>query len=68
MEEEINWQLASNSQLEQECKRLQQEFDGKKESMKEAIDVIESLNEEIHTLSTKYNELKKILDKRQGKI
>lgn len=57
---ETNWELASNTQLQEECKRLENEFN-------EYQAVMRQTHEKMTELSRQYVELKKILDKRLGK-
>lgn len=67
MEENINWQLASNSQLKEECERLEKEFNETQEELKTYVAKIEEFNETLTKLSKQYVNLKNILNKREGK-
>lgn len=58
--EEIDWNAASNSQLEEECARLEKDFNEQQEKMI-------NIHRNLLTLSEKYNKLTEILDKRHGK-
>lgn len=58
--EKKNWNLASNSQLQEECEHLQSEYSQKQILMKQTY-------EEMHLLSEQYVQIKSILEKRQGK-
>lgn len=58
--ENKNWNLASNTQLQEECKRLQSDYTQKQLLMKQTY-------EEMHSLSEQYINIKSILEKRQGK-
>lgn len=58
--DDINWNLASNTQLKEECDRLEKEF-------KEKQKLMENTHKQMVELSKQYVEVKKILDKRQGK-
>ena len=44
MEDNINWQLASNSQLKEECERLEKEFNETQEELKTYVSKIEEFN------------------------
>lgn len=57
---ERNWNIASNTQLEEECKRLEKEFEENKKNMSK-------LHEQMVSLSEQYCEVKEILNKRQGR-
>lgn len=67
MEEEINWKLASNSQLKEECERLEKEFAEKQEILKETVNKIDELNTSLTQLSKQYVEITDIIKKRGGK-
>ena len=67
MEEEKNWNMASNSQLKEECERLEKDFSEKQELLREGMEKIEELNNYLIELSREYNEVKKILNKREGR-
>ena len=67
MEEEINWKLASNSQLKEECERLEKEFAEKQEILKETVNKIDELNTSLTQLSKQYIEITDIIKKREGK-
>lgn len=58
--EETNWNIASNTQLEEEINRLVNVYEEKKNVMLE-------IHNEMVELSNKYNELSEILNKRKGK-
>ena len=65
--EETNWNLASNSQLKEECERLEKIFKEKQDNIKEFVGKIDSINSKLVELSKKYLEIKDILNKREGK-
>jgi chromosome segregation ATPase len=67
MEENFNWNLASNSQLKKECERLEKEFSTLQTELKEYVNKIDSLNTNLVDMSKKYREIKEILNKREGK-
>ena len=67
MEEDFNWQLASNSQLKEECERLEKEFNEGQEKLKEVVNAVDLINESLIELSKRYREIKEILNKREGK-
>lgn len=67
MEENFNWNLASNAQLKEECERLENEFSEKQQKMKDAVKEIDDLNESLKELSRQYVDIKNILNKREGK-
>lgn len=67
MEENFNWNLASNVQLKEECERLESEFSEKQQKMKDAVKEIDDLNESLKELSRQYVDIKNILNKREGK-
>ena len=67
MEEDFNWQLASNSQLKEECERLEKEFNEGQEKLKEVVNAVDLINESLIDLSKRYREIKEILNKREGK-
>lgn len=67
MEENFNWNLASNAQLKEECERLESEFSEKQQKMKDAVKEIDDLNESLKELSRQYVDIKNILNKREGK-
>ena len=65
--DEHNWNMASNSQLKEELNRLDNEFNSRQTEMEEVVSKIDVLHEEMNDLSKSYIEIKKILDKREGK-
>lgn len=65
--EETNWNLISNKELKEECERLEKEFVEKQEIMKDLVSKIEELDTNLTELSKNYVEIKKILNKREGK-
>lgn len=65
--DENNWNMASNSQLKEELNRLDNEFNARQTEMEEVVSKIDVLHEEMNNLSKSYIEIKKILDKREGK-
>jgi len=67
MDNDFNWKLASNSQLKEECERLEKEFVEKQQEMRQHAEIIDALNETMIELSKQYVVVKDILDKRQGK-
>ena len=67
MEENFNWQLASNSQLKEECERLEKEFKEKQDEMREMVKKFDEISETMTKLSKEYVKIKEILDKREGK-
>ena len=66
-EETRDWKIASNTELKDECERLETIFADKQKEMKECVEKIEELNKYMTELSTKYNEVRTILNKREGK-
>lgn len=62
--EENNWELASNSQLKEECERLTKDFEECKAVLLEALTKIEELREGMILMSEKYNKLQIILKRR----
>lgn len=62
-----NWNLESNIQLKEKLEGLQKTFSVKQNELKDCIDKIDKLNTELRDLSKKYNEIKTILNKREGK-
>lgn len=67
MEENINWNMASNSQLKEECERLEKEFNENQALLKEGVEKIGELNAYLKQISQQYVEIKQILNKREGK-
>lgn len=67
MEEILNWKLASNSQLKEECARLEKEFEAKQNELREIVNKVDELNASLVEMSKQYRELKEILNKREGK-
>jgi wobble nucleotide-excising tRNase len=67
MEENFNWNLASNAQLKEECERLEKEFGEKQKELGGLVSKIDEFNEILFNMSKKYRELKEILNKREGK-
>jgi chromosome condensin MukBEF ATPase and DNA-binding subunit MukB len=67
MEENFNWNLASNSQLKEECERLEKEFIIKQKELGNFVSKIDEYNEVLVNLSKQYREIKEILNKREGK-
>ena len=65
--DENKWNMASNSQLKEELNRLDNEFNARQTEMEEIVSKIDVLHEEMNNLSKSYIEIKKILDKREGK-
>jgi len=65
--EEINWNLASNSQLKEESERLAKNFEEKKQQVGNLISQLETLDKEMNELSKQYMSIKKIINKREGK-
>ena len=65
--EEINWNLASNSQLKEESERLTKNFEEKKQQVGNLISQLETLDKEMNELSKQYMSIKKIINKREGK-
>ena len=65
--DENNWNMASNSQLKEELNRLDNEFNARQTEMEEIVSKIDVLHKEMNNLSKSYIEIKKILDKREGK-
>lgn len=67
MEDEKDWKIASNTELSEECERLESIFTEKQNEMKQHVEAIQKLNEEMNSLSTNYLEVRTILNKRIGK-
>lgn len=67
MDENFNWNLASNAQLKEECEHLEIEFAERQEELAIAVNKIDELNETLVNLSKKYRQVKEILNKREGK-
>lgn len=65
---EIDWNMASNSQIKEELKRLDTEFKEKQNTVKDLVAKIEDLDEEMHNISKSYVDIQKILYKREGRI
>lgn len=59
-EEKVNWNMASNSRLQEECDNLTKKYEKERAKMIKAHEVMVKLSQE-------YVEVKGILDKRQGK-
>ena len=59
-EEKINWNMVSNSRLQEECDNLIKKYEKERAKMIKAHEVMVKLSQE-------YVEVKGILDKRQGK-
>ncbi len=66
-QEQINWQMASNSQLKEELNRLDTEFGEKQSELKNIVSKIDELHNELNNLSKTYNVINNILYKREGK-
>lgn len=64
---EIDWNMASNSQIKEELKRLDTEFKEKQNTVKDLVAKIEDLDEEMHNISKSYVDIQKILYKREGR-
>lgn len=56
----MDWNSASNSEMENELKRLDELFEEKKKIMMD-------LHNEMVEMSAEYNEINEILEKRRGK-
>lgn len=67
MDENFNWNLASNAQLKEECERLETEFKKKQEELGGLVSKIDEYNTVLVNLSKQYREVKEILNKREGK-
>ena len=67
IDEDINWKLASNKQLKEECGRLENEFQEKQSELNKIVGTIDEINETLVEISKKYKELKSILNMREGK-
>ena len=67
MEENFNWNLASNAQLKEECERLKKEFVRNQEELGKVVSKIDEYNEVLVDLSKQYRQVKEILNKREGK-
>ncbi len=67
MDNDFNWKLASNKQLKEECERLEIEFKEKQNELGKYVSKIDEFNETLSKLSQQYVDLKKILNKREGK-
>lgn len=68
MEDNINWNLASNTQLKEECERLERDFETRQTELKDLVEKIDTLNNLLVEMSKSYNNVKNILNKREGKI
>lgn len=66
-EEKVNWNFASNTELNEKCTALEKLFSEKQQEMSEHVNSIEKLNDEMIQLSSEYIEIKAILNKREGK-
>lgn len=64
---ETNWNMASNAQLKEELERLEKLFNAKQKEMEKIVSEIDVLHNDMNNLSKSYVEIKKILDKREGK-
>lgn len=64
---ETNWNMASNAQLKEELERLDKLFNAKQKEMEKIVSEIDVLHNDMNNLSKSYVEIKKILDKREGK-
>ena len=67
MEDNLNWKLASNSQLKEECSRLEKEFEAKQNELRKIVNTVDELNNSLVEMSRQYREIKEILNKREGK-
>lgn len=67
MEENINWNLASNAQLKEECEHLEKEFVKNQEKLGKIVSKIDEYNNVLNELSKQYRVVKDILNKREGK-
>jgi len=67
MEENFNWNLASNAQLKEECERLEKEFAQNQEELGKIVSKIDEYNVVLTDLSKQYIQVKEILNKREGK-
>ena len=65
--EEIDWNMASNSQMKEELQRLKDEFNKKQDEMKNLVAQMDVLHIELDNISKNYVEITKILNKREGK-
>ena len=63
----INWNMATNSQLRQECKSLEDEFGTLQDTLRQIVERIDEINGRLNELSYEYITIKEILDKREGK-
>jgi len=64
---ETNWNMASNAQLKEELERLEKLFNAKQKEMEKIVSEIDILHNDMNNLSKSYVEIKKILNKREGK-
>lgn len=64
---ETNWNMASNAQLKEELERLEKLFNAKQKEMEKIVSEIDVLHNDMNNLSKSYVEIKKILNKREGK-
>ena len=64
---ETNWNMASNAQLKEELERLEKLFNTKQKEMEKIVSEIDILHNDMNNLSKSYVEIKKILNKREGK-
>lgn len=63
----INWNMATNLQLRQECKSLEDEFGTLQDTLRQIVERIDEINGRLNELSYEYITIKEILDKREGK-
>lgn len=67
MEENINWNLSSNTELKEKIESLEKEFAEKQAELKTIVQRVEELNNSMIELSKEYNKVVEILNKREGR-
>ena len=67
MEENINWNLSSNTELKEKIESLEKEFAEKQAELKTIVQRVEELNNSMVELSKEYNKIVEILNKREGR-
>lgn len=67
MEENINWNLSSNTELKEKIESLEKEFAEKQAELKTIVQRVEELNNSMVELSKEYNKVVEILNKREGR-
>ena len=67
MEENINWNLSSNTELKEKIESLEKEFAEKQAELNTIVQRVEELNNSMVELSKEYNKIVEILNKREGR-